>query len=234
MMDNEKIENIENVTIEETVEDIYAVDSATNEEESVVVTDGETITETINIDGEELAKESEQPVSPVRRFFSVFTTVALITLTVIMAIAVILNTFVFFKVRVSGPSMQPTLYTGNRLVANKYGKIKHGAIIIIKDEKPDSQDWLIKRVIGVGGDVVEFENGYVKVNGELIDEPYVKEQGVTKHTQNRIEVPEGEIFYLGDNRIESADSRTFGTCTVEQVVGVVENWSMLFKNWFNR
>ena len=45
---------------------------------------------------------------------------------------------------------------------------------------------------------------------------------------------EGEIFYLGDNRIESADSRTFGTCTTEQVVGVVENWSILFKNWFNK
>ena len=169
-----------------------------------------------------------------KRFFSVFTTVVLIVSTVVMAITVFLSVFVFFKVRVSGPSMQPTLKDGNILIVNKYGRIKYGSIIIIKDEKPNRSDWIIKRVIAVGGDTVEFVDGFVQVNGVLIDEPYLEEQGVTVGLQSAFVVPEDEIFYLGDNRTNSTDSRVFGTCRVEQVVGVVANWSMLFKDLFNK
>lgn len=231
MIDNEKMENLDGCVAES-----LALAQPESCEQELAITSDE---QTEEMGSEQPIEQEEQEIiepeiSRGRKIFNSIFSVALIVATVIMAIVVVLNTFVFFKIRVSGPSMQPTLYTGNRLIANKYGKVVRGSIIIIKDEKPNSDDWLIKRVIGVGGDVVEFENGYVKVNGELLDEPYLKDQGVTNHTENRIEVPEGEIFYLGDNRIESADSRTFGTCTTEQVVGVVENWSILFKNWFNK
>lgn len=151
-------------------------------------------------------------------------------LVAIMVVVIFLNTFVFFNVRVSGPSMQPTLYTGNVLVANRYGKIERGAIIIIKGEKPGSDDLLIKRVIGLPGDTIEFVDGYVKVNGERLEENYLSEQGKTFHDTPSIEVMENEVFYLGDNRQNSSDSRHYGTCEMEQILGVVELWSLKFKN----
>lgn len=151
-------------------------------------------------------------------------------LVAIMVVVIFLNTFVFFNVRVSGPSMQPTLYTGNVLVANRYGKIERGAIIIIKGEKPGSDDLLIKRVIGLPGDTVEFVDGYVKVNGERLEESYLSEQGKTFHDTPSIVVMENEVFYLGDNRQNSSDSRHYGTCKMEQILGVVELWSLKFKN----
>ena len=151
-------------------------------------------------------------------------------LVAIMVVTIFLNTFVFFNVRVSGPSMQPTLYTGNVLVANRYGKIERGAIIIIKGEKPGSDDLLIKRVIGLPGDTIEFVDGYVKLNGEKLEENYLSEQGKTFHDTPSIVVMENEVFYLGDNRQNSSDSRHYGTCKMEQILGVVELWSLKFKN----
>ena len=154
----------------------------------------------------------------------------LFVLVAIMTMVIILNTFVLFNVRVSGPSMQPTLYTGNVLVANRYKTTYRGAIVIISGEKPGSDDLLIKRVIGLPGDVVEFDGGYVLVNGQRLTEDYLSEQGKTFHDVPRIEVGENEIFYLGDNRQNSSDSRHYGTCTTEQILGVVEPWSLKFKN----
>ena len=157
--------------------------------------------------------------------------VLLIVAIIIMTVIALLNTFVFFNVRVSGPSMQPTLYTGNVLVANRYKKVGYGNIIIISGEKAGSNDWLIKRVIGLPGDEIEFIDGYVYRNGEQIREDYLLVQGKTVDDESKFEIPEGEIFYLGDNRENSSDSRHYGTCTFKQVVGVVEEWSMKYKNY---
>jgi signal peptidase I len=161
------------------------------------------------------------------RLFLFLLSVAVILMTVI----ILLNTFVFFNVRVSGPSMQPTLYTGNVLVANRYKRVNYESIIIISGEKAGSNDWLIKRVIGLPGDEIEFINGYVYRNGEQLEEDYILEQGKTVDDESKFKIPEGEIFYLGDNRENSSDSRHYGTCTFKQVVGVVEEWSMKYKNY---
>lgn len=149
---------------------------------------------------------------------------------VIMSVIVLLNTFVFFNVRVSGPSMQPTFYTGNVLVANRYKQVEHGSIIIISGEKVGSDDWLIKRVIGLPGDTIEFKEGCVYRNGTKLKEDYLLSQGKTFCGKEKINVPEDEIFYLGDNRENSSDSRHYGTCAFSQVVGVVEEWSIILKN----
>ena len=152
----------------------------------------------------------------------------------LMLAIMLLSNYVFLNVQVLGPSMEPTLQSEDVLIANRIKTPKRYSIIIIKGEK---EDWLIKRVIGVGGDTVKIEGGYVYVNGELIDEPYLKKQGITYYPhvtdKNSVQkkewqIKEGEIFYLGDNRTNSSDSRYeyFGTCTENQVVGVVENWSI--------
>lgn len=146
----------------------------------------------------------------------------------LMLVVVLLNTYVFINVQVKGPSMQPTLYSNDMLVANKHKEPQKGSIVIIKDEKPGSSDWLIKRVIATGGDYVKIESGFVFVNGKLLDEPYTKGKTQPIAWEGERMIGENEFFYLGDNRENSSDSRTagFGTCKREQIVGVVENWSL--------
>ena len=69
---------------------------------------------------------------------------------------------------------------------------------------------LVKRVIGLPGDTVSFEGGYVYVNGEKLAETYLPQQGLTEaKTQQSYQVPEGCLFFLGDNRTGSYDARSW-------------------------
>lgn len=163
-------------------------------------------------------------------------------LVLVMFVVVMLNTFVYFNVQVKGASMNPTLYTNDVLVANRYKTPTYGSIIIISGEK-ENGDWLIKRVIAKGGDTVDIRNGYVYVkyknSSEFIklEESYVKKQGTTdeRDWQKRT-LTDVEIFYLGDNRENSSDSRNalYGTCDISQVIGVVEDWSLAFKGFHKK
>ena len=157
----------------------------------------------------------------------------------ILACVIYVNRFVLVKVYIEGPSMQPTLYGGDIVACNIYAKPTYGNVIVIKDQKPGSKDWIIKRVIGLEGDTVKIEGGYVylKKTGEddftRLDEPYIAKQGYTFYNnltnENVWEIGKGQIFYLGDNRMNSADSRVFGMCDESQVVGVVSDFALRFK-----
>ena len=154
----------------------------------------------------------------------------IVLITTAILIVAILNTYVFFNVEVVGDSMNPTLNSGDLLVANRKTTPKQGDIVIIQGEKGNA--WLIKRVIAKEGQSVGIHDGYVFVDGEKLDEPYVIKDGATKAIdwQERT-LDSGEIFYLGDNRVNSSDSRTatYGTCTEDQIVGVIESWSFRAK-----
>ena len=150
--------------------------------------------------------------------------------TVLMALALflLLNT-ITSRVRVYNVSMQPTLYEGNLLVVNKlaykFGEPKRGDIIVFHYRGTANEDY-IKRVIGVPGDRVEIGSGVVRVNGQALTEPYIAElPGYT----GMWEVPEGELFVLGDNRNHSSDSHDWGFVRQEWVVGkaVIIYWPCL-------
>ena len=151
----------------------------------------------------------------------------IIFLLVVMTVISTLSQFVFLSVSVSGPSMQPTLYTGDVVTVNRCKKVKENDIIVISGEK---EYWLIKRVIACNtGDTIDIKDGYVIVNGNKRVENYGTTLPHSSQIKYPIQLKEGEVFYLGDNRGNSSDSRDYGTCTYEQVVGVVEDWSMKTK-----
>lgn len=140
-------------------------------------------------------------------------------------ISVTLNNFVGLTT-VQGSSMEPTLFTGDKLIIDKVSKITHkidrGDIIVFDSTPQNSRKdkvYYIKRVIGVEGDKIEIKNGNVFVNGKEIDESYAdKENSPTNLTMT---VPDDSYFVLGDNRDNSNDSRYFGTILHNQVSGKI-------------
>lgn len=134
---------------------------------------------------------------------------ASILLTAVLTVSIIF-TF-FFKVSaVFGGSMENTLHTGDRLfISSVTTDIKYGDVVVVS--QPNGYDEiLVKRVIAVGGQTVRFdeENGTVSVDGNVLEEPYIKEPMIISDLfEAEYKVPEGMLFVMGDNRNWSADSR---------------------------
>lgn len=124
-----------------------------------------------------------------------------------MIFAVLVNKFVFFNIKVPTESMYPTIKVNDRLLVTKVYKpenLETGDLIVF--DSAETGDKLIKRLIGTPGDVVEIaDNGTVSVNGEVLDESYVKNSGGKAGVTYT--VPEDSYFVLGDNRSNSFDSR---------------------------
>ena len=124
-------------------------------------------------------------------------------------------------------SMLPTLTPNNYIFLSKqaytFGSPSRGDIIVFHTSlttEDGKEKLLIKRVIGLPGDVITVAEGLVYVNDELLDEPYLMESG-TPGFVDQLTVPEDQLFVMGDNRRVSIDSRTdsIGFVPVKEVVG---------------
>jgi len=112
---------------------------------------------------------------------------------------------------IASGSMEPTLMTGDIALYNKLAyditDVQRGDIIAFWSDEGNA--FYAKRVIGLGGDTIEFHDGYVFINGLLADESLYLDENVETNCSKTFTVPEGCVFVLGDNRDESLDSRYF-------------------------
>ena len=130
----------------------------------------------------------------------------------------LIDTFIA-RVRVENISMLPTLKPGEFVIVSKIayrtGSIQRGDVIVFRYPMNPREDY-IKRVIGLPGDQVEIRGGVVYVNSQPLVEPYISGPPGYEGTW---EVPDGQLFVLGDNRNQSSDSHSWGFVPIENVVG---------------
>lgn len=134
----------------------------------------------------------------------------IITVVVIpLAIAYFLTHVLFLTSIVKSGSMEPTIMTNDITIGNavayKARTPQRGDIIYLKNQATDGELY-VKRIVGLPGETVSFKDGYVYINGQKLDEPYISDDVETNCDQT-FEVPDGCYFVLGDNRENSWDSR---------------------------
>ena len=157
------------------------------------------------------------------------------TVVVVAALAVLVATLLLPVMRVTGTSMQPGFQPGDILVGYKSKEFRRGELCLFYF----NNKLIIKRVIGLGGDMIEIsEEGRVTVNGEELEEKeYVSEYALGQCDLDfPFEVPLGTCFVLGDNRDNSVDSRAtnFGCISEEEMVGKVllRVWPLNSITWY--
>ncbi|MEM9305348.1 MAG: signal peptidase I [Pseudomonadota bacterium] len=199
----------------------------------------------------------------------------------VILIVLVIRSFVAEPFRIPSSSMLPTLLVGDLILVTKYsyglrwpvlntkfvdvGDPERGDVVVFRYPEDPSMDY-IKRVIGIPGDVIEFRNDRLVINGELVQTellgPYVPEDGspdarglisgmeylpgaehrILRNPRalnrglfegERVVVPEGQYFVLGDNRENSRDSRFWGFVPDDHLVGkAVFIWMRLsLSNW---
>lgn len=141
------------------------------------------------------------------------------SLAVAAAVIVLISSFLFPVLRVTGQSMRPTLMNDELVLCNKSASARKGDVVAFYHNKKI----LLKRVIGTSGDVIDIkEDGSVYVNGEILDEPYAdnKKMGECDITFPYT-VPNNRYFVMGDDRKESVDSRSsaVGCIAEENIIG---------------
>lgn len=141
---------------------------------------------------------------------------------VVIALAIYLGIqFMLQQFVVQQISMMPNLIEGQRLFVNKIAYLFHGPergdIIVFRTSQNPNEIPLIKRVIGLPGEIIEIKSGVVYVNGSPLRESYIKEQ--PQYTLNTLSIEAKNYFVLGDNRNYSRDSHGGWTVSEDNIIG---------------
>lgn len=154
----------------------------------------------------------------------------LVPYVIIVLVVVFIRSFIVTPVRVNGPSMENTLHNGDVLLLEKCDTdYERFDVVVLKynDEK------LVKRIIGLPGDAVEYRNNILYINGERVKESFIDEEteDFSLKQLGYAEIPENCYFVVGDNRDDSLDSRFLGLFEKGDIEGKVIFRIFPFKNF---
>ena len=208
-------------TVNDTDTDIENRDFAATVEEtdSAAVSEPDTAGERTEV----AVTEDEEDEAPRRR--------PLVDWLVVMGIALLaaflIRTYVLAHFVVDGTSMVTTLEDGDRVFVNKLSYRLHdprrGDVVVLHEIDATAQRDLIKRVVGLPGESIEMRNCQVLVGGRLLIEPYLDPEVVRPGNCGEdfepLDVEDGRVFVMGDNRGGSMDSRVLGTVDEDDLVG---------------
>lgn len=140
---------------------------------------------------------------------------------VLIIVILLIRTYLFVPIMVSGNSMVPTLNNGDVMILNKFkylvNDIKRFDIVVV-DYK---NEYIIKRVIGLPGDYIEYKNDILYVNSKKVEENYNREftDDFDLNDLNKEIIPNNYYLVLGDNRPISKDSRKIGLIDKKNIKG---------------
>jgi signal peptidase I len=137
---------------------------------------------------------------------------------VLMAIIFLMVNTAIGRFQIQGPSMQPNLHEGERVIVDKVTywlrPPQRGDIIVFDGHGAVD---LIKRIIALPDETIEIHGGQVSINGIVLDEPYLEHP--TSSDVSAQQVAADHYYVMGDNRDNSQDSRAFGAITSKEIVG---------------
>lgn len=143
---------------------------------------------------------------------------------IIIAVIVLIRLFIVTPVRVDGNSMSPTLDNGNIVFLNKLNhNFKRFDIVVFNYNDNE----LVKRIIGLPGDDIKYQNGKLFVNDNYVSEPF--DHGETVDYDIPEIVPKDKYFVMGDNRTNSLDSRYIGFISAKDIKGSISFSLIPFK-----
>ena len=134
---------------------------------------------------------------------------------IIIIMIIVVRLFIVTPVRVSGNSMIPTLSNGEIMLLNKLSDINRYDIVVISKDVAGEE--IIKRIIGMPGDSIEYKNNELYINDEVVKDIYGF--GATEDF-NKVFLGSDEYWVMGDNRDVSLDSRVFGKIKEDYIKGV--------------
>lgn len=144
----------------------------------------------------------------------------LIPYVIVILAVVLIRTFLVTPIKVNGTSMVDTLQHGDTMILNKismkFRDIKRFEIVVIKT----SDSYLIKRVIGLPGETIEYKDGILYIDDKKVKDPYYKENNTIDF--EKVTIPKDHYFVMGDNRGDSIDSRIIGCVEKEDILGTTK------------
>jgi signal peptidase I len=146
---------------------------------------------------------------------------------VIIVVVVLFRTFVATPVRVNGDSMESTLNDGDILILNKINNSYNRFDIVVIDKKlMGKKTKLVKRIIGLPGESIEYKDNNLYINGELVDDISISRTSnfTLQGLYNLDKIPEDYYFVMGDNRNNSSDSRDYrvGLIKKSEIIGTTK------------
>ena len=143
---------------------------------------------------------------------------------IIIVSIIFIRTFIVTPVKVDGTSMVPTLTNNEILLLNKIDKSYNRFDVIVFKYNNTK---LVKRIIGIPGDTIEYKDNKLYINGKYIKENF-KHKDTSDFTYSTV-IPENSYYVLGDNRVNSLDSRIIGLVEKEKIEGTVNLSILPFK-----